>query len=101
MGAGELGGCDNFHRLGDLLDVANRLQTALDLAEGGVGSRIGGIEGSGPAITTVYSQCLMQLLMERAMQLALRRVPYRVATAAAAFKAGRAALDSIIAGERN
>lgn len=42
LSAGQLGGGDNLHGLGDLLDVANRLETALDLTKGGVGGRIVG-----------------------------------------------------------
>lgn len=40
LGAGELGGGDNLHGLGDLLDVANGLETALDLTESGI---VGGL----------------------------------------------------------
>ncbi|KAI7165222.1 ATP synthase F1 gamma [Hortaea werneckii] len=36
LGAGELGRGHDLHRLGDLLDVADGLQTALDLTEGGI-----------------------------------------------------------------
>lgn len=37
LGAGELGGGDDFHRLGDFFDVADRFEAAFDFAEGGVG----------------------------------------------------------------
>ena len=40
LGAGELGGGDNLHGLGDLLDVADGLETALDLTESGI---VGGL----------------------------------------------------------
>jgi len=50
-GAGELGRGDDLHRLGNLLDVADRLEAALDFAQGGVAGGIGGNEGSGPAAT--------------------------------------------------
>lgn len=42
LGAGQLGGGDDLHGLGDLLDVANGLETTLDLTQGGVGGRIVG-----------------------------------------------------------
>lgn len=42
LGAGQLGGGHDLHGLGDLLDVADRLQAAFDLAQGGV---CGGILG--------------------------------------------------------
>jgi hypothetical protein len=46
LGAGELGGGDDLHGLGDLLDVANGLEAALDLTESGI---VGGLcdEGGG------------------------------------------------------
>jgi hypothetical protein len=59
LGAGELGGGDNLHRLGDLLDVANRLEAAFDLTEGGIAGGIGGNERSGPN-TADHSQFLMR-----------------------------------------
>jgi hypothetical protein len=34
LGTGELSGSDDFHRVGDLLDVADGLQSVLNLAEG-------------------------------------------------------------------
>lgn len=34
LGAGQLGGGDDLHGVGDLLDVADGLEAALDLAEG-------------------------------------------------------------------
>lgn len=46
LGAGELGRGDNLHGLGDLLNVANRLETALDFTESGKGGGIG--DGLGP-----------------------------------------------------
>ena len=51
LGAGELGGGDDLHGLGDLLDVANRLEAALDLTERGVAS--GG--GDRPAHANIQS----------------------------------------------
>lgn len=46
LSAGELGRGDNLHGLGDLLDVADRLETALDFTESG---EVGGIgDGLGP-----------------------------------------------------
>lgn len=42
LGAGELGRGDNLHSLGDLLNVANGLETALDFTQSGVS---GGIVG--------------------------------------------------------
>lgn len=51
LGAGELGGGDDLHGLGDLLDVANRLEAALDLTESGVAS--GG--GDRPAHANIQS----------------------------------------------
>lgn len=40
LGTVQLGGGNDLHGLGDLLDVANRLQTVLDLAQGGIGRGI-------------------------------------------------------------
>jgi hypothetical protein len=37
-GTGELGGGDNLHGVGDLLDVADGLEAALNLTKGGIGS---------------------------------------------------------------
>jgi len=45
LGAGELGRGDNLHGLGDLLNVANRLETTLDFTESG---EVGGIGNLGP-----------------------------------------------------
>lgn len=45
LGAGELGRGDNLHGLGDLLDVANGLETTLDFTESG---EVGGIGSLGP-----------------------------------------------------
>lgn len=42
LGTVQLGGGHDLHGLGDLLDVADRLQTALDLTQGSVGSGIWG-----------------------------------------------------------
>ena len=58
LGAGELGGGDDLHRLGDLLDVADRLEAALDLTERGIAGGIGGDEGCGPT-TAVSGQLVM------------------------------------------
>lgn len=63
LGAGELGGCDDLHRLGNFLNVANRLQAALDLAQSGIGGGGGCIEGRGPRETHA-GQFLMQLEMQ-------------------------------------
>ena len=57
--AGELGGGDDFHGLGDLLNVADGLQAAFDFAEGGVlGILRGGKGGSGRAMAADRYQCL-------------------------------------------
>lgn len=40
LGTRELGGGDDLHRVGDLLDVSNRLQTTFDLSQGGICSAI-------------------------------------------------------------
>lgn len=48
LGAGELGGGDDLHGLGNFLDVADRLETVLNLSQGGVGSHGGGIERGRP-----------------------------------------------------
>lgn len=45
LGAGELGRGDNLHGLGDLLDVANGLETALDFTQGCVAGGIVGDAG--------------------------------------------------------
>lgn len=42
LGAGQLGGGDNLHGLGDLLDVADGLETGLNLTEGGIAGGGGG-----------------------------------------------------------
>lgn len=63
LGAGELGGGDNLHGLCDFLNVLDRLETALDLAQGGVGCGIVVNEGSGPRESKI-SQFLMQLAMQ-------------------------------------
>jgi hypothetical protein len=44
LGTGELGGSDNLHGVGDLLDVADGLKAVLDFAESRKG---GGAWGSG------------------------------------------------------
>ena len=105
LGAGELGGGDDLHGLGDLLDVANRLEAALDLTESGVAS--GG--GDGPAHANIQSALdAIQDAIADAMDAASAGVGGRKAaapggayraTAAAmpARMAGRAARDSIMA----
>lgn len=64
LGLGELGGSDDFHRLGDLLDVLDRLEATLDLTERGeVGILEGGGDGSGrPVGGMAMSVCGMFLL---------------------------------------
>ena len=50
LGAGEFGGGDDFHRLGDFFDVADGFEAAFDLAEGGVGGggdEDGSVNGGG------------------------------------------------------
>lgn len=58
LGAGELGRGDNLHGLGDLLNVANRLETTLDFTESG---EVGGIGSLGPTkaqrISTMTMGC--------------------------------------------
>lgn len=51
LGAGQLGRGDNLHGLGDLLDVANGLETALDFTEGREAG--GGIGGGGDGAVRV------------------------------------------------
>lgn len=68
LGAGELGGGDNLHRLGDLLNVLDRLEAALDFTKGGIAGGIGGNERGGP-ITAGFSQFLMLLGMQWLWQL--------------------------------
>lgn len=46
--AGELGRGDDFHGLGDLLNVLDGLEAALDLAKGGVAGGIVDGKGGGP-----------------------------------------------------
>jgi hypothetical protein len=106
LGAGELGGGDDLHGLGDLLDVANRLETAFDLTESGITGGIGGNERGGPS-TADFSQFLMRLGMQWQWQVRgaarekLRRRAgagaYRATAARPALRAGRAAEDSILA----
>jgi hypothetical protein len=55
LGAGELGRGDNLHGLGDLLDVANRLETALDFTESGIAGSVGGGEGGRSADANLVS----------------------------------------------
>ena len=50
LGAGQLGGGDDLHGVGDLLDVLDGLETVIDLAQGGVGGGIGVGGGGGPII---------------------------------------------------
>lgn len=103
-GAGELGGRHDLHRLGDLFDVANRLEAALDFTEGGISGGIGGSERYGPR-KTAFCQYVMQLQpqwMQRVVgvegeKLGKRARAYRAA-AMPALRAGRAARDSILAG---
>lgn len=58
LGAGELGRGDNLHGLGDLLDVANRLETTLNFTKSG---EVGGIGSLGPTeaqrISTMTMDC--------------------------------------------
>lgn len=54
-GAGELGGGDDLHGLGDLFDVANRLEAALDFTKGSVAGGIGGGKGGRPIDTAPVS----------------------------------------------
>lgn len=63
LGAGELGGGDDLHRLGNFLDVADRLETVLNLAQGGIGGGGGCIEGGRPRAEHA-GQFLMQLAMQ-------------------------------------
>ena len=53
LGAGELRRGDDLHRLGDLLDVLDGLQAALDLAKGGIAGGAGGV-GNDPKCTVSY-----------------------------------------------
>jgi len=61
LGAVELGRGDDLHGVGDLLDVANRLETALDFTEGGEGGRARSCrsavlsQSAGRCITTILS----------------------------------------------
>jgi hypothetical protein len=56
LSTGELGGGDNLHRVGDLLDVADGLEAALDLAKRRVaGDSVGG-GGGGPATIRLVSK---------------------------------------------
>jgi hypothetical protein len=107
LGAGELGGGDDLHGLGDLLDVANRLETAFDFTEGGIAGGIGGSERGGPS-TADLSQFLMRFEMQwlsqmrgaarEKLQWRAEEGAYRAAAARPALRAGRAARDSILAG---
>jgi hypothetical protein len=55
LGAGQTGGGDDLHGVGDFLDVADRLETTLDFTEG---SEIGGIGRSSAATCQQLSLCL-------------------------------------------
>jgi len=46
LGASQLGRGDDFHRLGDFLDVFDGFETLFDLPEGGI---VGGVGSHGPA----------------------------------------------------
>ena len=106
LGAGELGGGDDLHGLGDLLDVANRLEAALNLTESGVASGVRGKRGGRPVVANIQSALdAIKDAMDAASGVHCGRrkaaTPggaYR-ATAAAmpALMAGRAARDSIMA----
>lgn len=107
-GAGELGGGDDLHGLGDLLNVLDGLETALDFTKGGVAGGIVGNERGRPVAASV-SEFLMQLEMQWQPQLRSAKLDelggqrgragaYRAAAAMPALRAGRAARDSILAG---
>jgi len=114
----QFGGSHDLHRLGDLLDVANRLEAALDFSEGRIGGRgarccrrsipietnpVVSIAPNGPR--NRYP-CPLDIVMAHMDPIELRRCPslplgrmgdtYRDEAAAPALKAGRAALDSIL-----
>ena len=103
MRASKLRRGDDFHGLGDLLDVADGLETALDLTESGI---VGGLrdERGGDGRRAVGGRsvggCLKEWLRcaRRHVEGAARRVwegrTYRMA-AAPALKAGRAAVDNM------
>lgn len=105
LGAGELGGGDDLHGLGDLLDVANRLEAALDLTESGIAGGVGRGKGGGPADANIQSaldaiEDAMDtaIAMHRAWKSCDTGGAYRAAAAAMpALMAGRAARDSIMA----
>lgn len=60
---GELGGGDDLHGVGDLLDVANRLQTSLDLTECRIGGGSAGASSSSGAliVSPIYADCIFYL----------------------------------------
>jgi hypothetical protein len=104
LGASELGGGDDLHGLGDLLDVANRLETALDLTESGIAGSVG---GNGGRTADANIQSALDAIGDamdavgaahygRAKAATLGGA-YRAAAAMPALMAGRAARDSIMA----
>jgi hypothetical protein len=99
LGAGELGGGDNLHGLGDLLDVANGLETAFDFTEGGIvrGGNDGG-PARGRSVRKV--QWRFFLVISRRAGVGFvgweRDGAYRVVVAAPARRAGRTALVNMV-----
>lgn len=101
-GTVELGGGNNLHGHGDLLDVANRLETVLDLAKG---RKSGGIWGNSATRTICqYSRLIRYNLAMRSRsneavdrrQNSCREKSYRVDAVRPARAAGRAALESML-----
>jgi len=93
--SGELGRGHDLHGLGDLLDVPDRFQSALDLAEGSV---VGGI-GSDRAVRRAIRSCYSNITTRPEAEFVRSRVTaktYRAETAAPARRAGRAALESML-----
>lgn len=109
LGTGETGRGDDLHGVGDLLDVLDGLQTALDFTEG---SEVGRIRGSSATrISTQFVPIVKYPLEQRAPQrqcygyasAAARMVgcgpeTYRVTAALPALTAGRTARENIIEG---
>jgi hypothetical protein len=103
LGAGELGRGHNLHRVGDLLDVADRLQAALDLAQSSVASSI--VDGAASmrqsviVLPVVLHTCRRRRVHVRTSSKQRRFPTYRAGIAAApALRADRAARESIVKG---
>ncbi|KAJ6446308.1 DNA topoisomerase I [Purpureocillium lavendulum] len=90
LGTGELGRGDDLHRVGDLLDVADGLEAALDLAEGRIPSRASVASGGSPACRYSISKNGSVLEFLRQLQPSCRRGAGSSSRGSSATKSNRA-----------